>query len=66
MFFFILGGNNMKELQSKYNHHEVEKEKYAQWVKKGYYTAGDRLKKAILCGFATSQCDRNASFRTCL
>ena len=35
----------MKELQSKYNHHEVEKEKYAQWVKKGYYTAGDRLKK---------------------
>ena len=35
----------MKELQSKYNHHEVEKEKYAQWVKKGYYTAGNRSKQ---------------------
>lgn len=35
----------MKELQSKYNHHEVEKEKYAKWVKKGYYTAGNRSKQ---------------------
>ncbi len=35
----------MKELQVKYNHREVEKDKYDCWVQKGYYTAGDESKR---------------------
>ena len=35
----------MKELEKKYNHIEVEKEKYNVWKEKGYYTAGDKTKE---------------------
>lgn len=34
-----------KILNSKYDHLEVEKDIYAKWVKKGYFTAGDVSKK---------------------
>ncbi len=34
-----------KELEPKYNHLEVEKsEKYQNWIKEGYFTAGDKSK----------------------
>lgn len=32
-------------LDTKYNHLEVEKDKYENWVKKGYFTSGDLSKK---------------------
>ena len=36
----------MKEnLAQKYDHHSVEEGKYAEWVEKGYFTAGDLTKK---------------------
>lgn len=35
----------MKELSDIYNHKKVEKEKYENWVKKGYFEAGDLSKK---------------------
>ena len=31
-------------LDTKYNHIEVEKEKYENWKKKGYFEAGDLSK----------------------
>ncbi len=34
-----------RELASKYHPHAVEEGKYAQWVKAGYFTAGDLSKK---------------------
>ncbi|MCF0115288.1 MAG: valine--tRNA ligase, partial [Erysipelotrichaceae bacterium] len=34
----------MKELAQKYNHLEVEAGKYDEWVKKGYFEAGDKSK----------------------
>ncbi|QIK69901.1 valine--tRNA ligase [Erysipelothrix sp. HDW6C] len=34
-----------KELAQKYNHLEVEKDKYQKWVEKGYFTAGDKNKQ---------------------
>lgn len=33
-----------KELAPKYDHLEVEKDKYQNWVKEGYFTAGDKSK----------------------
>ncbi|SJZ91347.1 valine--tRNA ligase [Anaerorhabdus furcosa] len=35
----------MKELNAKYNHLEVETNKYNHWVEKGYFTAGDKSKE---------------------
>ena len=35
---------NKKELEAKYNHHEVEKGKYDYWLKNGFFTAGDKNK----------------------
>ncbi len=35
----------MKELSTKYNHLEVEKGKYQEWVNKGYFKSGDKSKK---------------------
>lgn len=35
----------MKELNAKYNHLEVESNKYDRWVEKGYFTAGDKSKE---------------------
>lgn len=35
----------MKELNAKYNHAEVEADKYNHWVEKGYFTAGDKSKE---------------------
>ena len=35
----------MKELSDIYNHKKVEEEKYENWVKKGYFEAGDLSKK---------------------
>lgn len=35
----------MKELSDIYNHKKVEEEKYKNWVKKGYFEAGDLSKK---------------------
>ena len=32
-------------LDTKYNHLEVENDKYENWVKKGYFTSGDLSKK---------------------
>ena len=32
-------------LDKKYNHSEVEKEKYDYWMKKGYFKSGDMAKK---------------------
>ena len=32
-------------LDKKYNHREVEKEKYNYWMKKGYFESGDMSKK---------------------
>ena len=34
-------------LDKKYNHLEVEKDKYETWVKKGYFKAGDLTKEAF-------------------
>ncbi len=34
----------MKELETKYNHKEVEKDKYNNWKEKGYFNAGDKSK----------------------
>ncbi len=34
----------MKELNAKYNHLEVETDKYNKWVEKGYFKAGDKSK----------------------
>ena len=38
-------------LDKKYNHKEVEKEKYENWIKKGYFKSGDTSKKpfTIVC-----------------
>lgn len=33
------------KLQDKYDHHQVEGDKYDNWVKKGYFEAGDTFKK---------------------
>ena len=33
-----------KELSTKYDHLEVEKGKYEEWLKEGYFTAGDKSK----------------------
>ena len=33
------------KLQDKYDHHQVEGDKYDNWVKKGYFEAGDTSKK---------------------
>ncbi len=33
-----------KNLEPKYNHHQVEEGKYDHWVKQGYFTAGDKSK----------------------
>ncbi len=35
----------MKELATKYDHHEVELDKYQDWVSNDYFTAGDLSKK---------------------
>ena len=35
----------MKEIETKYNHLEVEKNKYNDWKEKGYFEAGDKRKK---------------------
>ena len=35
----------MKEIETKYNHLEVEKDKYNDWKEKGYFEAGDKRKK---------------------
>lgn len=35
----------MKELKNKYDHIEVEKDQYENWIKGGYFTAGDISKK---------------------
>lgn len=35
----------MKTLDTKYNHCEVEKDRYQTWVKEGYFTANDLSKK---------------------
>ncbi|MEG2330350.1 class I tRNA ligase family protein, partial [Anaerorhabdus sp.] len=35
----------MKELNAKYNHLEVEANKYDKWIEKGYFTAGDKSKE---------------------
>ena len=32
------------KLQDKYDHHQVEGDKYDNWVKKGYFEAGDTSK----------------------
>ncbi len=34
----------MKQLETKYNHLEVEKEHYSTWIEKGYFNAGDKSK----------------------
>ncbi|MBQ1468605.1 MAG: class I tRNA ligase family protein, partial [Solobacterium sp.] len=34
-----------KNLEPKYNHHQVEEGKYDHWVKQGYFTAGDKSKE---------------------
>ena len=36
---------NMKQLANKYDHREVESNKYDNWISKGYFTAGDLTKK---------------------
>ena len=38
-------------LEKKYNHKEVEKDKYKTWLDKGYFKSGDKTKKAytIVC-----------------
>ena len=36
----------MKELEKKYNHLEVEKNKYNIWKEKGYFNCGDKTKPA--------------------
>ena len=35
----------MNKLATKYNHHEVEKDKYQDWINNNYFTAGDLSKK---------------------
>lgn len=35
----------LKDLPTKYDFKDVEKDKYQEWVKKGYFTAGDTSKK---------------------
>ena len=39
----------MKELDTKYNHIEVEKNKYDKWLKKGYFTCDEKSKKEPFC-----------------
>ncbi len=33
-----------KQLAAKYDHHQVEEGYYEEWLKKGYFTAGDKSK----------------------
>ena len=33
------------QLKTKYDHHQVEEGRYNQWLKKGYFTAGDKHKE---------------------
>ena len=37
----------MEELNKKYDHIEVEKDKYNEWKTKGYFTAGDKSKNTF-------------------
>ena len=39
----------MKELEKKYNHKEVEKDKYNIWKEKGYFKADNNSKKEPFC-----------------
>ena len=34
----------MKQLEAKYDHKAVEDGRYEEWVKDGYFTAGDKSK----------------------
>lgn len=34
----------MKEIETKYNHEKIEKGKYEEWKKKGYFDSGDKSK----------------------
>lgn len=43
-FSFYSGGHMEKNLAAKYDHKAVEENKYAGWVEKGYFTAGDKSK----------------------
>jgi len=42
-FYLFLGGKSM--LDNKYNHLDVEKDVYKDWINEGYFTAGDMSKK---------------------
>ena len=40
---------NMKELEKKYNHDEVEKDKYKKWLKKDYFKCDENSDKKPFC-----------------
>ena len=39
----------MKEMETKYNHEEVEKEKYKKWLKKDYFKCDEKSDKKPFC-----------------
>ena len=49
-----------KELAAKYDHKAVESHYYADWLKEGYFTAGDKSKDPA------AQCHRKASSGPCV
>ena len=43
-------------LDKKYNHLEVEKDKYKKWLEAGYFKAGDLSKNLLYC-YSTTKCN---------
>ncbi|MBQ1551367.1 MAG: valine--tRNA ligase [Bacilli bacterium] len=41
--------NKMKELETKYNHESVEKDKYDTWLKNGYFKSDNKSSKPHYC-----------------
>ena len=39
----------MEELEKKYNHEEVEKNKYEKWLKKDYFRCDENSSKEPFC-----------------
>ena len=53
-------------LDKKYNHTEVEKNKYEEWMEKGYFKSGDFSKKPYCIILPPPNVTGKLAFRTCL
>ena len=54
-----------KELAQKYNHLEVEKDRYQEWLKEGYFTAGDKSKDRYCIVIPPPNVTGKLRFRSC-